>query len=55
MGDRRTAALVAGSAVKRRAWKTDHLNLDARGWLALWPCGKLKLTFEIPVYENRAP
>jgi hypothetical protein len=25
---------VAGSAVELRAWKTSHLNLDLREWLA---------------------
>jgi hypothetical protein len=34
LGDSRTAALVAGSAVQRRGWKTHQLNLDTRGWLA---------------------
>ena len=33
LGGRRTAALVAGRAVKRRGWKTHQLNLDLREWL----------------------
>ena len=38
LGDSRTAALVAGSAVKLHAWKANQLNLDTRGRLhmVLW-------------------